>query len=514
EYVDMLSVSSEILLSLIEDVLDFSKIEAGKIELEHVDFNLKTMISKLADMMKIKASEKGLILDFAISSDVPVFVKGDVTRLRQVLLNLLNNAVKFTEKGKIDIRVRVDSENYPDDNLPDDNLKDNLNTLNNSNKLNNLNKGLLEQQLTAISFEVIDTGIGIPKERLDRMFKPFSQTDASTTRKYGGTGLGLVISKKLVEIMGGQISVQSEYGKGSNFKFTVQLEQGEEFKETDSKYMIDDKKVLTDKLQLSTLNVLMAEDNEFNQRLALIVLKQMGIYADVVQNGREAVDAVEKKQYDIILMDIQMPEMDGIQAAKLIRSKNINIPVIAMTANVTPEDRRACLAAGMNEYISKPVDPEKLRKVILKLSEKLDSSIVENNNINPVKFVNPMKAVNSANPIFQNNKLIKVFDKEEFLDRVSGNSAIMEQLLKIISQSLPNHIKILEELVNKGAVKEIVKQAHSVKGVTANCSANRLSDSLYKIELAAKSEDIEKVKILMNDIDRECKEFLSVISDI
>ncbi|MBF0303724.1 MAG: response regulator [Desulfamplus sp.] len=335
EYVQMLSISSEILLSLIEDILDFSKIEAGKIELESVDFDLKNLISKITDMLKIKASEKGLSLGCNISPDTPRFIKGDPNRLRQVILNLLNNAVKFTTKGQININVK--------------------------NGINELQDGL------TIAFEITDTGIGIPKDRLDKMFKPFSQADTSTTRKYGGTGLGLVISKKFVELMGGTISVQSEYGKGSTFRFAVKVEQGLEIVDTSS---ITSNKVdsadLISGSKFHGLSVLMVEDNEFNQHLGLIVLKKMGICAEVVCNGKEAVEAIRKNSYDIVLMDVQMPEMDGIEATKIIRGENFKVPVIAMTANATQGDRKVCIDAGMNDYITKPIDPEKLYEVINK----------------------------------------------------------------------------------------------------------------------------------------------------
>ncbi|MBF0111602.1 MAG: response regulator [Desulfamplus sp.] len=344
EYAEMISHSSEILLSLIEDILDFSKIEAGKVELESVEFELQNLIKKITDMLKIKASEKGLNLVCDIADDIPCSLKGDPNRLRQIILNLLNNAIKFTPTGDITIKIQQVTPVVSDSNI-----------------------------LTLL-FEVADTGIGIPQDRLDRMFQPFSQADASTTRKYGGTGLGLVISKRLVELMGGEISVESQYEKGTTFRFTACFEKIA----SDLIYLANDAVSCTntnlDKIvepsnrELTEIRILMAEDNEFNQRLAIILLQKMGLTPDVASNGKEAVEAVRQKIYDIILMDIQMPEMDGLEAAKAIRDEGFKIPIIAMTANVTADDMANCAAAGMNGYISKPIDPDKLSQIIINYS--------------------------------------------------------------------------------------------------------------------------------------------------
>ncbi|MBF0377146.1 MAG: response regulator [Desulfamplus sp.] len=491
EYVDMLSTSSEILLSLIEDILDFSKIEAGKVDLESVDFDLKNLIGKITDMLKIKASGKGLTLGCNMSPETPRFIKGDSNRLRQVILNLLNNAVKFTAKGHINIDVDVKSD-----------VKNEVVQSQNANEINQ------SQEHLTITFEITDTGIGIHRDRLDKMFKPFSQADASTTRKYGGTGLGLVISKRLVELMGGTISVQSEYGKGSTFKFTVKVEKGLEV--VDGGYISSDKMNGSDLISGSEfhgLTVLMVEDNEFNQRLGLIVLKKMGISAYVACNGKEAIDAIRKNSYDIVLMDVQMPEMDGIEATRIIRSENFNTPIIAMTANATRDDSKVCIDAGMNDYISKPVDSEKLRAAILrhiKVSKKI--CVPETQCSSEIKS----EVSETESEVLD---LRKIFDKEEFSHRVGGNEAVIGQLLKVISESLPKYIESLKELLRNGDIQGVMKQAHSIKGVAANSSAHRLSDVAYKIELAAKSGEMEKMNLLMSAVQQETEAFLSVISD-
>ncbi|MGD9733515.1 MAG: response regulator [Desulfamplus sp.] len=349
QYTDMIADSSEILLSLVEDILDFSKIEAGKVELESIDFDLKELIRKITDMLKIKASEKGLSLNYNIFEDVPCLLKGDTNRLRQIILNLINNAVKFTQKGGITLTI----ENfYPPPTSEISKEPD-------KQKEKHYDK-------IPLCFKVADTGIGIKKEQLSRLFQPFSQAEASTTRKYGGTGLGLVISKRLVELMGGEISVESEYGRGTTFCFTALFEKGSAAEDI---HLLK-KNISINTTPLADVKVLVAEDNPFNQTIALKILEKMGVYADLAVNGKEVVEMLGKKDYDIILMDIQMPEMDGLEAARTIRSQNYNIPIIAMTANTTEKDCENCFDAGMNGYISKPIDYVELQEIIYKHAEK------------------------------------------------------------------------------------------------------------------------------------------------
>ncbi|MBF0303964.1 MAG: response regulator [Desulfamplus sp.] len=489
EYADIVFNSSEILLSLIEDILDFSKIEAGKVELEHVNFDLKELIDRITEILKIKVSEKGLTLSSYISSDVPRFLKGDPNRLRQVILNLMNNAVKFTDKGEITISIEVENNNGNSISY----------TNQESNHANNR-----YNSLSVISFSVTDTGIGIPNERLDRMFQPFSQADASTTRKYGGTGLGLVISKRLVEFMGGTISVESEYGKGSRFQFTACFEKCEE-----AVYIpesVSPERKTSDPSELAGLHLIMAEDNEFNQILVLKMLGKIGIIVDVVSNGIEATEAVRKNSYDAVLMDIQMPEMDGFEAARIIRCEQPHIPIIAMTANVTPKDRADCVAAGMDGYISKPIDPEKLCDLLKRHIKKplSDSQTFQS-------ITNLSQANLSQNLSSPQSDSRAVFDKREFLNRISGNQIVMRQLLDIVTKNLPDYINTLKTAADSDDINGVIIQAHNIKGFAANCSAHRLREASYQIELAAKNNNMEKVKLLMNDIEQEGNKLLSLI---
>lgn len=485
EYALMLSHSSEILLSLIEDILDFSKIEAGKIELESIDFDLRKLIGKIVDMLKIKASEKGLVLYCDIDADVPNFLNGDPNRLRQVLLNLINNALKFTSKGQISIKIKNED-------------RDSLNKT--------------EQESLTISFEVADTGIGIPTDRLDRMFQPFSQADASTTRRYGGTGLGLAISKNLVELMGGTISVKSKYGQGAAFKFTSTFKKGLD-RALNPKFFCnynDTSLTSAVKANLTGIRVLMAEDNEFNQRLALIVLQKMGIAADVVCNGKEVIEAVCKNSYDIILMDVQMPEMDGIEAAKQVRKQGYYTPIIAMTANATPQDRLNCIQAGMDDYISKPINSDKLRSIILKNIKDNVESMSKSEEHLPAGAIKDSISTSSLQP----SDYKEIFNKYQFLVRVNGDESAMMQLISMIPKYLAKCIEQLKTALDKGDIQNVVLYAHNIKGFAANCSSNRLRQAAYKIEVAAKNQDIETVRLLISEIEHESNLLLSVLNEM
>ncbi len=339
EYVQIIESSGENLLTIINDILDYSKIEAGRIELEKIPINLREEINNVVKILQIQADRKNLPLIVEINDDVPQYLIGDPVRLKQIIINLVNNAIKFTEKGSI--RIIVEKQ-----------------------QINGTKAHLL--------FKVIDTGIGISEEGKKRLFKSFSQVDRSTTRKFGGTGLGLAISKNLTEMMGGEIGLESEVGAGSTFWFTVVLEitDKENYEKNHKTEKIDD---IKEKLKVK-LNVLLVEDNVINQKVALVNLNNLGHNTDVANNGKEAVEMFRKKEYDLIFMDIQMPEMDGIEATKKIREieKNNNairkIPIIAMTANTMEGDKEKYLQAGMNDYVSKPFKQKELVAIFNKYS--------------------------------------------------------------------------------------------------------------------------------------------------
>jgi len=330
EFVRIISLSGNNLLTIINDILDFSKIEAGRIVMEKIDFKISEPIEETTKLLQFKAQQKGLKLEAEISSKIPELVNGDPLRTKQILINLVNNAIKFTEKGSVKIKIEV-----------------------------------IELKKTAIKvlFKVIDSGIGISEEGKQKLFKAFSQTDASTSRKFGGTGLGLTISKRLVELMNGEIGVESENGQGSTFWYTLNYS-------LPAASDMHQENATSSSVEHSVLNILLAEDNPINQRVALFNLKKMGHNVEIAGNGSEALEMFKTKSYDLVLMDIQMPVMDGLESTELIRRFEIEqkaknpIPIIAMTANAMKGDREKFISKGMSGYISKPFKVIELEKVL------------------------------------------------------------------------------------------------------------------------------------------------------
>ncbi|MBN2639772.1 MAG: response regulator [Bacteroidales bacterium] len=336
EYISIIESSGESLLTIINDILDYSKIEAGRVDLEHIRFSISNELTNIMRMLQVVAGKKGLKLEMNLPKDIPDKVIGDPVRLKQIIINLVNNAIKFTEEGKITLSLQLKEQNK---------LKDAL-----------------------FLFRVTDTGIGIPEEGQKRLFQSFSQVDKSTTRKYGGTGLGLAICKNLSEMMGGEIGVESEPGRGSTFWFTANFDLSDE---ANVSAHSDDIKA---KMHCDVvMSVLLVEDNVINQKVATAFLNFLGQKVEIAHNGLEAVEMVKKKHYDIILMDVQMPVMDGLEATETIRrweeregNNQDKLIIVAMTANSLPGDRENYLEAGMNDYVSKPFKEEELISVFKK----------------------------------------------------------------------------------------------------------------------------------------------------
>lgn len=438
EFVEIVRCSGDSLLSLINDILDFSKIEGDKLEMESQPFNLKECVEASMDLVTEASARKGLSLSYSIDGSVPCIIVGDVTRLRQVLANLLSNAVKFTESGEVSLSVSSEE----------------------------------REGLNEICFSVNDTGIGIEEDQMALLFESFSQLDSSITRKYGGSGLGLAISKKLVEMMGGTIWAESTPALGSTFSFTIMAETGGcngSITEASSETLA----LVTEHFPL---RILLAEDNLVNQKVALRMLERIGYRADAVADGQEALKALDLHPYDVVFMDVQMPEMDGLEATRQIRLSLSTQPyIIAMTAHALKGDRERCLDSGMNDYISKPVKIEELRMALIKASKRL-----------------------RAEPALDS----KAIDNLRQL-QMEGEPDILEELGGLFMEKAPLRIKAIKDALVKGDPEALYKEAHNLKSSSANLGAMRLSGICKELEALGRAGTLDRAMELAEKADAE-----------
>ncbi len=481
DYAETVLNASEILLSLLNDILDLSKIEAGKVELDYSDFNLKHVLEAVVSLISDKISEKGLYLNCRIEPDVWQYLHGDFLRLRQILLNFVSNAVKFTHSGGISIHITSISE---------------------------------DDTQTLLRFAVSDTGIGIPQDRLDILFKPFSQADTSTTRKYGGTGLGLAISGQLAELMGGQTGVESYEGKGSTFWFTACFEKRSGVRGERSEVV--ESPLTSHPLPLTPISILLVDDKLFNQKVALALLQKAGLCADVADNGKEALRMLEKKCYDLILMDVEMPEMDGIEATKIIRSGIRGpgseeypaprtphlVPIIAMTAHAMKGAREYFTEKGMNDYISKPISYDELTAAVCRQAGvRGKRSEVRGDGSEVSSCLSPLTPHSSP--------LTPIFNRQEFLELLEGDEILFKDMLETARTEIWKQAEILKHAMNTDDSEIIRREAHTLKGMAASLSAYRLKDAAVEIETAAKNG--EPLKVLIEKLDDESAKLLKAL---
>ena len=467
-YAKTIRASGETLLALINDILDFSKIEAGKLTLEVIDFDLRSLLDDLAGTMAVPTAQKQIALGWALPPEIPRFLRGDPGRLRQVLTNLVGNAIKFTSKGDVAVRVALAQET---------------------------------EQGVVLRFSVHDTGIGIPADKLGLLFKEFSQVDTSMTRRFGGTGLGLAISKQLTELMGGTIGVQSEDGRGSEFWFTSRFDRlpsGEtvagSLPDMRGQTSVEPQRPLSTRLaphgpDQGNVRILLAEDNITNQQVAQGILSKLGLHTDAVANGREALLALRNIPYDLVLMDVQMPEMDGLEATRAIRAAgegvlNPSIPIIAMTAHALQGDREKCLAAGMDDYISKPVTPAGLSALLEKWLARLavvgrtrESSLSASRSRTP-------------DPDLGGNVDDADFGESELLEQLADDRNLAAEIIRTFLEDIPKRIEALRGLLDAGDAKGVEHQAHTIKGAAAAVSGKSLMAVAFELEVAGKSGDL------------------------
>jgi signal transduction histidine kinase/HPt (histidine-containing phosphotransfer) domain-containing protein/ActR/RegA family two-component response regulator len=448
DYLEKIQLSSKQLLGVIDDILDFSKVEAGQMTAECVEFNLASVVVNVTDMLGARCAAKGLAMVVDVQPGHPRVLLGDPLRLGQILLNYVSNAIKFTDRGEIHVRVRSER----------------------------------DDEGVSLHFSVQDTGIGITPEQQARLFEGFQQADASTTRKYGGTGLGLAISRRLAGLMGGQVGVESEAGRGSVFWFTARVQEGRAGLPTPD----DDRPGASAATSAgTTARILLVEDNELNQEVASGLLGSMGFEVDVAQNGREAIAKIEATAYGLVLMDMQMPVMDGIDATREIRRRvdSATLPIVAMTANAMESDRERCMAAGMNDHLAKPIDPARLSAVV-------------------TRWLRAVAVAPAAPQQASRDDEVPGLDIADGLRRVMGNQRLYDSLLRLFIEGQHDFAAQLMGALDSGDRATAERVAHTLRGVAGNVGAadigaqagvleRRLRDEADRADIAALASGVQ-----------------------
>jgi len=455
EYLELVKSSAEALLSLVNDVLDFSKYEVGKLGLDCVEFSLRALVRDVLRPLALRASVSGLAFESVIEDQAPDRLIGDPLRISQVLRNLAGNAIKFTNAGQVSVNVRAES---------------------------------IEGSKVTLRLSVVDTGIGIPPEKHRMIFEPFTQADGSTTRKYGGTGLGLSISTGLVELMGGRIWVESEVGQGSAFHFTLPLElappaqssePGPSPSSTQERCKQDGAK--------RKLRILVAEDNSVNQRLAARLLEREGHSVTIAGSGQEALELSERERFDLILMDVQMPDLDGLQATARIRERERGsgrrVPIVAMTAQAAESDRVRCLESGMDAYVTKPIRvPDLMRMIETVVPETVVPESV-------VPGGNSMNGNVTLKESSVEDQLLQL-DESLALSRVGGDVDLLKEVVELFLDDYPSTFEKIKGAVTSRDATALEHHAHSLKGSVSTFGANRAFEAAFTLEKQGRSGDL------------------------
>jgi len=438
-------VCGDSLLAIISDILDFSKIEAGKLAVEMSDVDIRHTVESVIELLLEQAHNKHIELTALVQTDVSAALRGDAGRLRQVLTNLIGNAIKFTEAGEVFVEVTQETNANAD---------------------------------TILRFTIKDTGMGIPVDVRSRLFQPFTQADGSTTRKYGGTGLGLAISRQLVELMGGEIGFASELGHGSTFWFTVRMQQqlAGESSNPDTCKLVAPPTPLEAQTK-AKVRILLVEDYVINQTVALGKLEKLGYRADVVDDGLSALKALKLDRYDIVLMDCQMPRLDGYEASAEIRRREAAVtggrhtPIIAMTANAMMGDREKCIAAGMDDYITKPIHADDLERVMAQWSPPWS----------PQSSPRPARKPEEDPGAAAREVLVPV-DKERLLDAVGKDGQVPPTFVEFYRSQMFEELNRLKSAIRSDSAEEVIQIAHGCAGMNANCGMLAIVAPLRELE--------------------------------
>lgn len=449
KYITSIKEATNNLRVIINDILDISAIESGKLRFEKIGFKPNHQISAVANAFTLQAREKGVTIEEDTDPATRTIVLGDPVRLNQILMNLVGNALKFTYSGKITVSSRL--------------LK-------------------AEQQQYHIAFTVTDTGIGIPQEKFEEIFESFKQADTSVTRRFGGTGLGLTICKQLSEMQGGTISVESEVGKGSTFRFVIPYEKG-----TEADLMVTENSQSgsndEDIKRLQGMRVLLVEDNDINRIYARNIISKRGCVVDIAENGLIALEKIRKKNYDVVLMDVQMPVMDGLEATKTIRTQfappKSEVPIIALTANAIKGDNERCLEAGMNDYLSKPFEPNDLYQVLFKLL-KAGADQPNFTTDNSIKMTDRTP---------KNNKEVEKADLSYIFGICDGDTAFMSEMIQSFIHDTPIALQQMADFIEEANWEQAGRLAHKIKPSVQFISLNNTHELLKTIELKSKTEE-------------------------
>ncbi|MBL7860801.1 MAG: response regulator [Cyclobacteriaceae bacterium] len=459
-YLNAIKTAADNLKVIINDILDLASIESGKLKFEKIDFSLPDLLHSLLETFGIQAKEKGIKLTYHLDKEVHQVFVGDPVRLNQVLINLISNALKFTHSGSIHIEV------FP---------------------------AKIKNSIYQIQFNITDTGIGIPEDKLQTIFESFSQADASVTRKYGGTGLGLTIVKQLVELQNGSIQVVSKENEGSTFTFTLP-------------YRLSKSKVVNkpniakpqNRDQFNQASILLVEDNDINRLYAGSILKMWGCYFETAENGVVALEKIRNQGFDLVLMDIQMPVMDGFETTKAIRkgdAKHSRVPIIALTANATKKDFERCLAAGMNDCIPKPFTQEDLFKVLAKYLG---------------KKINPKNIRQSAIPESVQSSEVDL----SYLYKVSnGDKNFIQEITSTFLESTPKTLRDIQEQLQEKNWRQLAKVVHKIKPTITLLGIHALKDKILQLEAEAiRGQDERLILALAEDVHLQLRKAINALA--